>query len=372
MRLPAPASTIVVLLIAGCGPSPNGGSMPDNGDPIAKVRVGNEEMVLVPSSVSAERVKNLGLPESGSEDVSHLLVPPPNLPKVEFTEQRDYRPVDAVEWVIDIEFEGSPILDATAISNVFDAAWLKSNGQPTIYGWSPEINHWTYLISADAPKTFTNLAFGWPLFKSYDEDFRITSAELERYLIETQNSAKRLGSPKVKANRSSAVAGRLSELIRDAVDECNRDVVIVLRSPRGKSFDGKDVWDVMACLGLRWGDGDLFHWHNESGFGDDMFFSVETTTSPGYFLPEHIAAGRTRFNDLVFGYSIPRSAEPLAALDSMLKAVSYAKQRLGGELQDRNGLPLNEDDLKSEVKTTVEQLKAAGFKPGEDATLHVF
>lgn len=70
MRLLATASTTFVLLIAGCGPTPNGGSMQDNGDPIAKVRVGDEKMVLVPSSVSVERVKKLGLPEAGSEDAS--------------------------------------------------------------------------------------------------------------------------------------------------------------------------------------------------------------------------------------------------------------------------------------------------------------
>lgn len=214
----------------------------------------------------------------------HLLVPPPNLPKVDSTEERDYRPEDAVEWVIDIEFEGSPILDGTVIYNVFDAAWSKSNGQPTIYGWSPEINHWTFLISADAPKTFTKMAFGWQLFKSYDEDFRITSAELERYFIETQKRAKRLGSPTVKANRSSAEAGRLSELIRDAVIECNRDVVIVLKRPGASRLMARmcgTLWRALACVGVTAN----CHWHNESGFGDDMFFSVETTTSPDISFP---------------------------------------------------------------------------------------
>lgn len=345
--------------------------MPDNGDPLAKVRVGDEEMVLVPSSASAEHVKKLSLPETGSEDMSHLLVPP-DRPQIEFTEDRDYRPDDAVEWVIDIEFEGNPTFEAAAISKVFDAAWLKDHGRPTIYGWSPEINRWTYLVSADAPKMFNKLAFGWRLSNPFAEDPRVTSAELERYLVETQNRARRLGSPVLKTNRSSAEAGRLSALIREAVDECDRDVFIILKAPKGKPFDGKDVWDVMACLGLLWGDGDLFHWHNESDFGDDMFFSVETSSPPGYFVPKHIAEGRTRFNDLVFSYSIPRSASPLVVLDSMLRATSYAQRRLGGELLGEEETPLDEDELRSEVKTVVEQLNAAGFTPGEGATLQVF
>lgn len=345
--------------------------MPDSGDPTARVRVGDEEMVLVPSSASAGHVQKLSLPETGSEDMSHLLVPP-DLPQMEFTEDRDYRPDDAVEWIIDIEFEGNPTFEVTAISKVFDAAWLEANGQPTIYGWSPEINRWTYLISADGPKTFAKLAFGWQLIKTYDEDFRITAAELERYLFETQSRAKQLGSPVLKTNRSPAGADRLSGLIREAVDECDRNIVIVLKAPNGKPYDGKDVWDVMACLGLLWGDGDLFHWHNKSDFGADMFFSVETTTPPGYFIPKRIAEGTTRFDDLVFSYSIPRSPSPGVVLDSMLRATSYAQKRLGGELLDHAGMPLDENKLRSDVKTVVEQLNAAGFKPGEGGTLRIF
>jgi cell division protein ZipA len=103
-----------------------------------------------------------------------------------------------------------------------------------------------------------------------------------------------------------------------------------------------------------------------------MFFSVETTSPPGYFLPEEIAAGRTRCKDLVFRYSIPRSAEPLAVFDAMFHAVSYAHRRLGGELLDGTGEPLEEQEFRSEVKGVVEQLKGAGFPPGADATLCVF
>ena len=84
-------------------------------------------------------------------------------------------------------------------------------------------------------------------------------------------------------------------------------VVLVLRAPTGKQFDGKLIWDVMKCLKLRWGDMDCFHWRNPSSFGDDYLFSVETSTSPGYFLPEEISADRVHVDDLVFVYSVPRS-----------------------------------------------------------------
>ena len=52
------------------------------------------------------------------------------------------------------------------------------------------------------------------------------------------------------------------------------NVSIRLAAPDGTLFDGRDIWDVMLCLGLPWGDMDLFHWNNPSDHGDDHLFSV--------------------------------------------------------------------------------------------------
>ncbi len=346
--------------------------MPDEHKLSAQVKVGDEEMTLVPASVSQERVNNLGLPQTGSENVSHLLVPPPNLPKETFDDERDYRPEDAVEWVIDIAFEGDPVFPAEQFSNLFDSDWLLANGNPTVFGWSPEINRWTYLVSSDAPKSFTKLALGWQLFKSYDPEYRVTKDQMERFLNATRQLTQPLGKPTLTINRPPEDAERIASELRNLVERCDRDVVVYLKAPARKPFDGKEVWDVMQCLGLTWGDGDLFHWDNDSSLGDDTFFTIQTTTAPGYFLPEYIAAGKTQLGDLVFVYSIPRSAEPAKVFDSMIKAIGYAQQRLGGEILDEDGMPLNEAAVRSEIRTIVEQLRAAGFQPGAGATCFVF
>jgi len=86
---------------------------------------------------------------------------------------------------------------------------------------------------------------------------------------------------------------RARELARSK-SALNQSATLVLRAPAGNRFEGKRMWDVMLCLGLQWGDMDLFHWINRSGQGDDAFFSVSTSTSPGYFLPEAIAADQVR------------------------------------------------------------------------------
>ena len=166
---------------------------------------------------------------------------------------------------------------------------------------------------------------------------------------------------------------KLAGTIKGVVEQCNRDVTVVLVAPRDETFGGRDIWDVMLCLGLEWGDMDIFHWQNPNrSKGDDFLFSVWTSTPPGYFFPEQIATGKVQVQNLVFGYSIPRSADPVAIFDSMTKAVRYSQKRLGGELVDAEGRPFDEAAVRQEIKETVKRLKEANFVPGEGSTLRVF
>ena len=128
----------------------------------------------------------------------------------------------------------------------------------------------------------------------------------------------------------------------------------------------------MLCLGLAYGDGDLFHWINNSNFGDDLFFTVETSTAPGYFIPERMATGKGDVADLIFGFSIPRSADPVVVFDSTANAVEYAQQRFGGEIVLESGESFDRDAERAKIADVVRKLREAGFVPGESATLRVF
>lgn len=383
MRLQSLFSLLVfaVLPVVGCGPQPESpvqqdGAMSkqDNDEPFAEVEVDGEKIIIVPSSESDERVTQTSLSTEGSEDVSHLLTLPTRASgERNFNEDRDYRPDDNIDWVIDVRFEDEPIFEQSKLRSAFDYPWLDANGRPTIYGYSPDTGHWTYLVSADSPATFTKLAFSWSLFDPIaDDDAQVRADTLDAYQAEVANRASQLGQPTLTVNRSSQEAERVSRHIRRVVEECNREVAVVPAAPRGTAYTGRDLWDVMMCLGLRWGDMDLFHWENPSGVGDDFLFSVWTSTPPGYFFPEEIAAGQVRVHDLVFGYSIPRSADPAAVFDSMMKAVRYSQKRLGGEILDPNGRPFDQNATKPEIDETVRRLKEAGFCPGEGSTLRVF
>ncbi|QDT48158.1 hypothetical protein Pan258_21980 [Symmachiella dynata] len=360
------------FLLVGCGSNNEGVKMSEfNNDGVARVNIDGEEFEIVPSGMSQGRIEGVGLSMEGSEDMSHLLSIPEGLPDHPSDEDRDYRPDDATEWVLDVEFKGSLIHLLPRLDEVLSYDWMKTVGNPEIYGWSPEIEHWTFLRSGGGPKSFTKLAFSWQLFNSFDEDYRITSKELEAFAKAVIEQVQQLGVPTIRQNRSPAEAERLGIDISKAVADFDKSAIVVLRATEN-GFSGRDIWDVMQCLYLRWGDGDLFHWQNPSGVGDDAFFSIWTTTPPGYFFPEEIAAGRVKTHDLVFGYSIPRSADPVAILDSLFNAVQYAQERLGGIICDVEGKPIRKDAVRKYVEGVVDGLNKAGFEPGVDSTLHVF
>ena len=117
---------------------------------------------------------------------------------------------------------------------------------------------------------------------------------------------------------------------------------------------------------------DCFHWDNPTRVGDDYFFSVMTSTEPGYFLPEQIAAGRVAVEDLIFNYSIPRCANPEAVFSRILAAAGYAQKRLGGTLGTEDGLPLDEAETRGEIRAVVAELAEAGFPPGSAHALQQF
>ena len=117
---------------------------------------------------------------------------------------------------------------------------------------------------------------------------------------------------------------------------------------------------------------DLFQWWNDSQCGDDAFFSVWTSTPPGYFLPEEVAADHVKVADLIFGYSIPRSADPVTVYDSMVRAVEYSQRRLAGEITAEDGGPIDLVRTREAVVEIATELESLGFAPGSENALRRF
>lgn len=341
-----------------------------------EVNVGGETLELVPEEASNSRIAQTGLPTTASEDRSELLKVPARAQGQQRrnpNKDRDYRPDETVEFVVDVEFDGAPVFTAKEVEQAFGPQWSQAHGHACMFGWSPEIRLWSYLIAADAPKTFTKLCIGIPLYDPLAEmPVPLKSTTLHGYVKSIDDRTKRLGRATIRLNQPVESAEKASKRIGEMVASCNRDVTVRLLAPSGAIFPGREIWDVMLCLKLPWGDMDLFHWPNQSAIGDSYFFSVSTSTPPGYFLPERIARNQVKVSDLVFSFSIPRSAGPLEVFESMLKAVEFTQSRLGGEIADSHGNPLRKDAVRAEIKDVIERMKQAGFEPGANGTLRVF
>jgi len=157
----------------------------------------------------------------------------------------------------------------------------------------------------------------------------------------------------------------------NSIKEFDKGAIIVLKSDT--PLNGMKVWDVLQSVGLRWGDGDLFHWENPSrDYGDDQLFSVWTTTDPGYFLPESIKAGEMNPDNLIFGFSIPRDADPENVFEAMVKAIKYCQKRLGGKILDQNGQPFDEASERKAVLSIIKKMNDKGIKPGSDKALMMY
>lgn len=332
---------------------------------------GGEELFEATASESQARAEAV-LPSEGSEDVSYLLptFTEEELSRPTFDEDKDYLPSSKVDWVVHVDFPPMLVLRKADIGSVFDADWLNKNDRPTVFGFSPETLRWTYVYAAGVPETYSGLQIAWKM-RPLDKDRPIPKKQFESYKVGVGKAASTLRATGLRTDLSPVEAEKRSAELIELAASSAQGIEVVLQAPKGRTFDGKAIWDVMLCLGLRWGDMDLFHWENPGIPGDDHLFSVWTSTPPGYFFPEQISAGRVQTADLIFGFSIARTFKPEAMFDSMMKAVRYAQKRLGGTLVNVDGSQFSEVATRLEICNVVRRLTSAGFEPGADDTLYL-
>ena len=318
-------------------------------------------------SESNKRVEKLGL-DKPSEDASYILdvkklhIPPDPVEK----HDPEYKADPAYEWVIDVQPIGSATFTDDALDKLFDKPWRQEYGSATVYGYASKEKRWTFATAGDVQGPFEKLQVAINLKGVYNDekpDYR--PQKLERYFTAL---AGKLKSYPFKVTPDEPVGSAITKAKKlvDLTHEFDKDAIIILAGD--KPMSGKLVWDALICTGLKWGDGDLFHWGNtRRNYGDDQLFSVWTTTDPGYFLPESI--GQMNPGNLVFGFSIPRNADPENVYEAMLNAVRYCQKRLGGKILNQEGKPFDVEKERAALAQLIKKLKARGIVPGSDKAL---
>ncbi|WP_394746750.1 cell division protein ZipA C-terminal FtsZ-binding domain-containing protein [Spongiimicrobium salis] len=322
---------------------------------------------------SDERAKQV-LSFKGKEDKSDILelnIRLPNLP--EKPDSIKYFANKKYDWIITIEASPANLFHKDSIKKYINKDWRKQLMYPTVYCLPEKSNNWTYLFAANnEDETFKKIALTWKLYDPIEDPPTIYN---EKTLSEINKAVKKkikeIKADKIEYNYSIQEASSVSNGLSDFVTENNQWAIIVLKAD--KKFEGKEIWDVMMSLGLRWGDMDLFHWSNtDFEVGDDQFLSVWTSTEPGYFFPEEIAAGNVKTEDLIFGFSIPRSIAPQKVFKVMCEVTEYAQKRLGGQILDGNGNKLNKKMELDRIDLILKNLGKESINSGIGDALYLF
>lgn len=77
-------------------------------------------------------------------------------------------------------------------------------------------------------------------------------------------------------------------------------------------------------------------------------------------------------SNLVFGFSIPRSADPINVYRVLVNSVKYSQKRLGGEIVNRNGEPFNEKLELIQLAELIKQMDDNGIIPGSSNSLRLY
>lgn len=364
MRLALPLLLAAQLLLS-CQPQP---AAQESTEPTAD----SDGLYLSPSGKSDERAYKL-LPRTGSEDVHALLQLPTAISQPAVADSdASYFAHERFDWIM--QLKPSQALSRQQVAQEFDADWRKQHGQPELYGRATRTGKWTFLAAADGDSVFSEIAFGWRLFNARSPAPRpFTTPELQAFAQSVTAKAPALGARVTRVSLPPAQAAARAQALGTFVRANDQEALIVLQAPAGRSFEGLAIWDAMRSLGLHWGDMDLFHWENvPDGLGDDHLFSVSTSTEPGYFLPEHLAKGEVQTTDLVFSFSIPRTADPAQVLANMHRAASYCQRKLGGQLLAADHQPFDLATETQKCRRIEQNLRTQQLQPGQNETLYLF
>lgn len=320
---------------------------------------------------SEERIKNLNL-DSASENASHILDPERlSIPEInDGAGDVEYKPDPEKDWIIHVKTGNDISFTTEQLFKIFDRDWRVNFIAADVYGYSVREKKWTYAIVGGDPDTYSQLQVGIDLVEIYDrENASYDTGELEKYITELK---RKLNAFPIKLETDGSIeqAAARARQLGAMKNEFDIEAIILLKSE--KSFNGRLAWDVLQSVGLTWGDGDLFHWNNEEEYGHEQHFSVWTTTDPTYFMPEDIKKGRMNPADLVFGFSIPRSADPKNVFAVMFDAVKYCQKRLGGTLLGKDGKPFDEEGEKKYLDELIEKMHKKGLVPGSDKACMIF
>ncbi len=136
-------------------------------------------------------------------------------------------------------------------------------------------------------------------------------------------------------------------------DETPTQVVslIVMARP-GRRFVGHQIRAALESVGMRYGEMQIFHYHDADDADDTPLFSAVNALKPGTFDLARIGELSTTGVALFMQLPGPRRGDDARVFELMLETARHLAERLGGELGDAARRPLSAARLKT-LRATV-------------------
>jgi cell division protein ZipA len=335
-----------------------GGSDPPPGETF---RAGN--LALVQSSDSRDRAESALPGTAALAPILDLLPPQPDpdlVPPVAGTEKRDITPDPVAE--VALNFPASRVFRCADLLSGRTKEMHEAWGRPMFYVVTPD-GHMTYMIASNAPEEGRELIVGWQM---YDGSGLTAESILEgaRKLcawLRDRPEGFDVTNPDPEA--IEVQFGKAQMVINIRPIEIS---VMAFFAEEDRAFDGRQAWDTLHAMGLRWGDMDQFHWADPTGQTDYLFSAIVDDRQIGYALPEEIAACRQHFVTVEFTFNIARSPAPDHVLGQMIRAAGCFQQHTGCRLAclvDGQSVE-GPDVLRDAVADVTRTLAALDLKPG--------
>jgi cell division protein ZipA len=109
-------------------------------------------------------------------------------------------------------------------------------------------------------------------------------------------------------------------------------IVVHVMAPRGEHFDGRELLQQLLEQGLRFGEMNIFHRHQNVHGREELQFSMANAVEPGIFDIDEME--KQNFRAVTFFLKLPGPSRPQEALDRMMATARKLAQNLQAEMRD--------------------------------------
>lgn len=125
--------------------------------------------------------------------------------------------------------------------------------------------------------------------------------------------------------------------------EIEEVIVINILAPENQNFSGMELLQLILNCGMRYGEMDIFHRHEDGFDRGRVQFSMANAIEPGTF--DLDSMGESECPGVSFFMGLPGPKNSMKAFDFMLETAQTLVRNLGGELRDERRTPMSDQTI---------------------------